>query len=82
LITRSKLATKKTGRVSPLTIKQFYARALKECEEGKMLHFPLLFDIQKHFWFNSFNPVQLQAIKLWLLPLALPNLRLVKKNTD
>jgi hypothetical protein len=68
--------------VSPLTIKQFYAKPLKECAEGKMLHSSLLFDIQKHFYLILPDPVQLQAIKLWLLPLVLSDPRLVKKNTE
>jgi hypothetical protein len=54
--------------MGPMTIKQFYEKALKECAEGKMLHSSLLFDIQKLFFFILSDPVQLQAIK-WLLPL-------------
>jgi hypothetical protein len=39
--------------------------------------------IFKNIFFLIFpDPVQLQAIKLWLLPLALPSPRLVKKNKE
>jgi hypothetical protein len=47
-----------------------------------MLHSSLLFDIPFFFLILS-DPVQLQAVKLWLLPsAALPNPRFVKKNIE
>jgi hypothetical protein len=49
LVTKKKLARNLSkldiiGRESPLTIKQFHAKALKKCAEGKTCHSSLLFE--------------------------------------
>jgi hypothetical protein len=66
--------------VSPLTIKQFHAKPLKECTEGKMLHSSLLFDIQKHFWFNSSRSRPTPNYKIMVIAISVAKSSFGKKE--
>jgi hypothetical protein len=55
---------------------------VKECAEGKMVHSSLLFDIQKHFFFNSFRSRPTPSQKIMVTAISVLKSSLVKKEYE